>query len=928
MSQDYNHTINLPKTEFPMRAGLPKREPDMLADWLKEDLYELLMEKNSAQPKFIFHDGPPYANGDIHLGHALNKILKDFIIRYKNMSGFCCPYIPGWDTHGLPIESQVIKKFGLSRAEFGTVEFREKCREFALSYVTNQREQFKRLGILADWEHPYLTLHPEFEAKQIELFGQMAEKGLIYKGLKPVYWCPHDETALAEAEIEYADDPCQSIYVKFRVTEDFGKLSGIAPLANTYFVIWTTTTWTLPGNVAIALNGEFEYVVVAAQGENYILAEALVPDVMKAAGISQYEVLAKLPGTVFENMTAQHPFLDRQSLIILGDHVTLDAGTGCVHTAPGHGAEDYVACRGYDLPIVVPVDSKGYLNEEAGPFNGLYYDKANAAILENLKETGALLASQDIVHPYPHCWRCKHPIIYRATEQWFASVDAIKDAAVDACHGVTWLPGWGEDRIISMVRERSDWCISRQRIWGVPIPIFYCEDCHEPIINPETIAKISAIFRKEGSSAWYAKDAKELLPDGFVCPKCGGAHFTKESDIMDVWFDSGSSHAAVLETRDNMSWPADLYLEGADQYRGWFQSSLLTSIATRGKAPYKTVITHGMVVDGEGKKMSKSMGNVSSPQDVIRVYGADILRLWVSSADYRADVRISEDIFKQLSEIYLKIRNTSRFMLGNLNGFDPNHVLPYEELQEIDQWALMRLNQLIAKVTEAYENYEFHLIYHAIHNFCVVDMSNFYLDVVKDRLYCDATEGASRRAAQTVMYHILDAMVRMLAPILAFTANEIWLAMPHAAGADERNVVLNQMPKVNPAYENAALMAKWEKIHALRDDVNRALESARAAKTIGKSLEAAVTLYAEGESLALLREVEEKLASLCIVSKVTLCEGKGEGMPGENFADISIAIGHAAGTKCPRCWVYSEDAGHDPENPELCPRCAKVVSGK
>ena len=926
MSQDYNSTINLPKTDFPMRAGLPKREPDMLSAWEEQGLYELLMEKNAELPLFVFHDGPPYANGDIHLGHALNKILKDFIIRYKNMSGFRCPYIPGWDTHGLPIESQVIKKFGLSRAEFGTVEFREKCREFAMSYVNNQKEQFKRLGNLAEWDNPYLTLHYEFEAKQIELFGEMAEKGLIYKGLKPVYWCPHDETALAEAEIEYADDKCESIYVKFKVTEDFGKLSSIVPLDNTYFVIWTTTTWTLPGNVAIALNGEFEYVIVSANGENYIMAEDLVSSVMSAAGIENYEIKATLPGTDFENMKTQHPFLDRQSLIILGDHVTLDAGTGCVHTAPGHGAEDYVACRGYDLPIVVPVDSKGYLNEEAGKFAGLYYDKANEAILDELKESGALLTSQTIVHPYPHCWRCKHPIIYRATEQWFASVDAIKDAAVEACHGVTWLPNWGEDRIISMVRERSDWCISRQRIWGVPIPIFYCEACNEPVINPETIAKVSAIFREEGSSAWYAKDASELLPEGFVCPKCGKNHFTKETDIMDVWFDSGSSHAAVLETRDNMTWPADLYLEGADQYRGWFQSSLLTSIATRNAAPYKTVITHGMVVDGEGKKMSKSMGNVSSPLDIIKTYGADILRLWVSSADYRVDVRISEDIFKQLSEIYLKIRNTARFMLGNLNGFEPDNALAYDELEEMDKWALMRLNQLIEKVHDAYENYEFHIIYHAIHNFCVVDMSNFYLDVAKDRLYCDDTNGKSRRGAQTVMYKILDAMVRMLAPILAFTSNEIWLAMPHGKDADVRNVVLNQMPKVEAAYQNDELMAKWEKIHALRDDVNRALEAARGAREIGKSLEASVKIFAEGEDLVFLREIESKLASLFIVSKVELVEGKGDGMQGENFANITVAISRAEGVKCPRCWAFFTEGSTNAEHPDLCPRCAEVVS--
>lgn len=928
MSQDYNQSINLPKTDFPMRAGLPKREPDMLNAWEEQDVYKLLMEKNADKTAFIFHDGPPYANGDIHLGHALNKILKDFIIRYKNMSGFRTAFIPGWDTHGLPIESQVIKKFGLSRAEFGTVEFREKCREFALSYVENQKEQFKRLGILAEWDNPYLTLHPEFEAKQIELFGEMAEKGLIYKGLKPVYWCPHDETALAEAEIEYADDKCESIYVKFKVVDDKGKLSGIVSLENTYFVIWTTTTWTLPGNVAIALNANYEYVIVSANNENYIMAEELVAGVMQAAGIDSYEIITKITGTEFEHMTAQHPFLDRKSLIILGDHVTLDAGTGCVHTAPGHGAEDYVACHGYDLPIVVPVDSKGYLNEEAGQFNGLYYDKANAAILEELRSSGALLASQTITHPYPHCWRCKHPIIYRATEQWFASVDAIKDGAVKACHDVRWIPAWGEDRIINMVRERSDWCISRQRIWGVPIPIFYCKDCGEPIINSETIAAVSALFKKEGSSAWYAKDATDILPEGFACPKCGAHGFDKEKDIMDVWFDSGSSHAAVLETRDNMNWPADLYLEGADQYRGWFQSSLLTSIATRGRAPYKNVVTHGMVVDGEGKKMSKSMGNVSSPQDVIRSYGADILRLWVSSADYRVDVRISEDIFKQLSEIYLKIRNTARFMLGNLNGFNPNEAISYSELCEIDKWALMRLNLLIEKVLAAYENYEFHIIYHAIHNFCVVDMSNFYLDVVKDRLYCDHTDGQTRRGAQTVMYRILDAMVRMLAPVLAFTSNEIWLAMPHHDGVDTRNIVLNDMPAVDPEYNDDALMIKWEKIHMLRDDVNRALESARTNREIGKSLEAKVTLFAEGENYTFLSNIAEELSTLFIVSATEVVDGKGEGMQGENLADITISVSRASGTKCPRCWAFSNEAGIDPEHPELCPRCTKVVSGK
>ncbi|MEG2570147.1 MAG: isoleucine--tRNA ligase, partial [Clostridia bacterium] len=904
-------------------AGLPKREPAMLEKWENDEIYNKLMEKNASKPAFVFHDGPPYANGDIHLGHALNKILKDFVIRYKNMSGFRTAFVPGWDTHGLPIESQVIKKFGISRADFGTVEFREKCREFAMGYVENQKEQFKRLGILAEWDNPYLTLHPEFEARQVELFGEMAERGLIYKGLKPVYWCPHDETALAEAEIEYADDKCKSIYVKFKVTDGKGELPD-----NTYFVIWTTTTWTLPGNVAIALNGAFEYVVVSVGDENYIMAEELVAGVMQSAGIESYEIIKKMPGTAFEHMTAQHPFLERQSLVILGDHVTLEAGTGCVHTAPGHGAEDYVACRGYDLPIVVPVDSKGHLNELAGKFDGMYYAKANDAIYEELLTSGALLASEDITHPYPHCWRCKNPIIYRATEQWFASVDAIKDAAVEACHGVKWMPAWGEERIINMVRERSDWCISRQRIWGVPIPIFYCESCGEPLINHDTVAAVSAMFRKEGSSSWYAKEASEILPKGTVCPKCGAHEFSKETDIMDVWFDSGSSHAGVLEARDYLSSPADLYLEGGDQYRGWFQSSLLTSIATRGRAPYKNVVTHGMVVDGEGKKMSKSMGNVSSPKDVIRQYGADILRLWVSSADYRVDVRISEDIFKQLSDIYLKIRNTARFMLGNLNGFDPNELIAYSDMCEIDKWALMRLNQLIEKVTNAYENYEFHVIYHAVHNFCVVDMSNFYLDIVKDRLYCDSSNGKERRSAQTVMYHVLDAMVRMLTPVLAYTSDEIWQVMPHTADVDTRNVVFNDMPKINNEYNDDALMAKWEKIRMLREDVNSVLETARANREIGKSLEAKVVISADGESFDFIKSIEGELRNILIVSDAEVVTGRSDGTAGENMPQVKTTVMAAEGIKCPRCWAFSKNAGTDKAHPELCPRCTAIVTEK
>lgn len=927
MSQDYNNTINLPRTDFKMRAGLPVREPEMLKEWENQDVYSKLMEKNSEKPLYCLHDGPPYANGDIHLGHAFNKILKDFILRYKNMSGFKAPYVPGWDTHGLPIESQIIKKLGAGCLKSSPKEFRNKCREFALKYVANQKEQFKRLGVLGEWDNPYLTLDPKFEAKQVEVFGAMANKGLIYKGLKPVYWCAHDMTALAEAEIEYQDDKCESIFVKFKLKDDLGKLSDYAESSDIYFVIWTTTTWTLPGNLAIALNSDYEYALVKSEsGEIYIMASELYESVMKLAGITSYKVIAKMPGSVFENMKAEHPFINRDSLVILGDHVTLEAGTGCVHTAPGHGAEDFIACRDYDLPIIVPVDSKGYMNEHAGKYNGILYSQANDEILKDLKESGALLASQTIEHTYPHCWRCKNPIIYRATEQWFASIDPIKEQAENESHKVQWIPAWGEERIISMVRERSDWCISRQRIWGVPIPIFYCKECNEPIINDETIKIISKLFEENGSSIWYELEVSELLPKGTKCSECGASEFTKETDIMDVWFDSGSSHYAVLKTRDNLHWPADLYLEGGDQFRGWFQSSLLTSVATCGKAPYKMVLTNGWVVDGEGKKMSKSLGNVISPQDVIKKYGADILRLWVSSADYRVDVRISENIFKQLSEIYLKIRNTSRFILGNLEGFNPNEPVELESMPEIDRWALLRLNRLIEKVMNAYENFEYHTIYHSIHNFCVIDMSNFYLDIIKDRLYCDEKSGTARRSAQTVIYKILDAMVRMLCPILAFTSDEIWKAMPHHDGVDTENIILNEMPKASPDFYDAELESKWEKYGALRDDVNLALEAARAERIIGKSLEAKVSIYAKDDMLKLLKEAESILPKLFIASNVEITDKEFDGMAGESFNDIRIKVTPASGTKCPRCWLITEENGRHPEHPELCPRCTAVVT--
>ncbi len=914
---DYNSTLNLPKTEFPMRAGLPMREPAMLKDWEEKSIYAKLMEKNAGKPLYILHDGPPYANGDIHMGTAMNKVLKDFIVRYKNMSGFRAPYVPGWDTHGLPIESQIIKKSKLDRSKMTVPEFRDKCRDFALGFVDTQRGQFMRLGGIGDWFNPYLTLAPEFEACQIEVFGEIYEKGLIYKGLKPVYWCPHDETALAEAEVEYMDQEVSSIYVKFRVEDDKGKLLGL-DLSKTFFVIWTTTTWTLPGNVAISVNPGFEYCVASAGGENYIVASELLESVMKAAGIDDYSVGIKLSGADLEHMKTRHPFLDRDSLIITGDHVTLDAGSGCVHTAPGHGHEDFAACRGYDLPVIVPVDAKGFMTEEAGRFAGLYYAKAGAPIEELLSESGLLLATQKISHTYPHCWRCKHPVVYRATEQWFCSVDAIKDAAEKACRGAEWSPAWGEERMVSMVRERSDWCISRQRNWGVPIPIFYCGECKKALINRDTINKVSSVFASEGSNSWFAKDASELLPEGIVCPECGCASFTQETDIMDVWFDSGVTHAAVLEKREELQSPADLYLEGGDQYRGWFQSSLLTSVATKGTAPFKNVLSHGWIVDGEGKKMSKSLGNTILPGDIIKDYGADILRLWVSSADYRNDVRISKEIFKQLSEIYLKIRNTCRFILGNLEGFDPDSMAEPSSLLELDLWALSRLNRLTEKVTQAYEDNEFHIIYHSVHNFCVVELSNFYLDVIKDRLYCSGKDSHGRLSAQTAMYLILDALVRMMAPILAFTSEEIWSFMPHEKGADAESVLFNAMPSVSPEFELGADAAdKWERLLALRTEVNLALEAARRDKLIGKPLEACVTIRCGAAERAFLQGVLPELGKVFIVSEVRLEDGP-EG----------IEISRAGGEKCVRCWTYSHEIGGNESHPELCERCAGVVSAQ
>lgn len=917
MSQDYNSTLNLPKTDFPMRAGLPKSEPVTLKKWEDNKVYDKLMEHNEGKPLYVLHDGPPYANGDIHLGHALNKILKDFIVRYKNMSGFKSPYVPGWDTHGLPTELKARQKAGIgSSADISVLELRKLCEEFVTGYINDQRSQFKRLGAIGEWDNPYITLKHEFEAEQIKVFAEMATKGYIYKGLKPVYWCPECKTALAEAEIEYAEDPCHSIYVKFKVTDDLGKFKamGIEP-SKISFVIWTTTTWTLPANLAICLGPRFEYSIIKCGDEFYIMATDLFKNALEEAGITDYEVVATMKGSEFEYMKAAHPFLDRESLIIVGEHVTLESGTGCVHTAPGHGVDDYNVCLNYDIPVVCPVDSNGVLTEEAGQFAGLTTDEANKKIAIYLDETGSLFALKKIIHQYPHCWRCKSPILFRATDQWFCSVDDFKDEAIDAINTVEWVPAWGKERITSMVRDRKDWCISRQRKWGVPIPIFYCADCGEPYVDKDAMLKVAEIFGEEGSNAWFEKDAKQLMPDGVKCPKCGCESFEKEKDIMDVWFDSGSSHTAVVKRRPYLKFPADLYLEGNDQYRGWFQSSLLTSVATEGVAPYKTVLTHGMILDLERRKMSKSLGNGISPQEVIKQYGADVLRLWVSSTDYQTDVTISNDILKQTSEAYRKIRNTARYILGNLNDFEPDKdMVAVENLTNIDKWAVKTLNNLIEKSIASYEKFEFHQVYRSIYNFCVVDMSNFYLDVLKDRLYTEKKDSHSRRSAQTAMYLILDAMTRMLCPILAYTSDEIWQYMPHKSSDNTENILFNDMPSVIELDVDDEFMAEWGRISALRDDVKKEIETLVKDKTIKSSLEAKVTLKASGETLELLRKIEDEIKPALIVSEVEILEGDGE---------LSISVEKAEGEKCERCWTISKTVGQNSTHPTLCEKCLK-----
>ena len=922
MAQNYNDTIHKMQTPFEMRAGLPKKEPKMLEDWEQNHVYEQMIKNNEGKPQYILHDGPPYANGNIHMGTALNKIIKDIIIRYKNMSGFQAPYVPGYDTHGLPIELKALSSLGDKKAGVSKLELRQICKEFATEHIGVMNEQFKRLGVQGDFENPYLTLRPEFEARQVEIFGEMAKKGYIYKGMKAVYWCPEDRTALAEAEIEYAEDECDSIYVRFKLTDD---PNGVLakhniPLDKAWVVIWTTTTWTLPANVATCLNPNLEYAFVKIGDAYHIMARELVESTMKGCHIDEYEVLPEtVLGSELELMQYQHPFLDRKGLVILGDHVTLEGGTGCVHTAPGHGVEDFEVCVNHypQVPVVVPVDDAGRLTAEAGEkFAGLKVWDANKVILEHIKESGHLMGVQHITHQYPHCWRCHHPIIFRATEQWFCSIDAFKEDVYKAIDSVHWQPAWGHDRMAGMVRDRSDWCISRQRVWGVPIPVFYCKKCGKYHITDASIKAVSDLFRKEGSDAWYKYDANDILPKTEVC-ECGASDWEKDPDIMDVWFDSGSTWSAVCRERPELRWPVDMYMEGADQFRGWFQSSLLTCVATQGIAPYKEVLCHGWVVDEKGKQMHKSAGNGMEPSEIIRDYGADIIRLWVASSDYTVDVRAGKEIFRQLSEAYRKMRNTARFMLGNISDFDPaKDMVDDDQLFEIDRWALEACNKLTATMRDAYEHYDFSRAYHALYNFCVIDMSNFYMDVIKDRLYC--ADDHARRCAQTALYRILVDFTKLLAPILCFTSQEIWSYIPKLDGMKDY-VVFEQMPEAKAAADEA-FEAKWDRIMAIRDDVKKVLEQARADKVIGSALEAGLTLYCSKEVYDFLNAIPmDELADLFIVSHVDLVEGEG-GVKGL-VEGLGVSAAHAAGNKCLRCWKYETTVGED----GLCPRCAKVL---
>ncbi len=923
---DYKETLNLPKTDFPMRGNLPQREPEILQRWQQLELDRKLSEPDGDKPNFTLHDGPPYANGNIHIGHALNKILKDIVVKSKRMQGYYAPYVPGWDCHGLPIELKVDQKLGKKKREMTKAQIRKECRVYAETWVNTQSEEFQRLGIFGDWKHPYLTMHTAYEAATARELARFAERGGLYKGKKPVHWCSSCVTALAEAEVEYDDHTSPSIYVKFPYVDDLPE--GCEAMAGkpVSFVIWTTTPWTIPANLAVCLHPELDYVAVQTSEEILVLAEGLYQQVLTELGIEDAEVIATFQGSLFEKRNCQHPFYDRPSLIVLGDYVTLEAGTGCVHTAPGHGQDDYLTGLRYGLEIYNPVDDYGRYHSDLELFGGMKLKEANAAVTAELAERGALLQESSISHSYPHCWRCKKPIIFRATEQWFISMEAndLRKKALEHINDVQWIPHWGRERIYNMIENRPDWCISRQRSWGVPITVFYCTSCGESLADGKLMHHVADLFEETGSDLWFEKEAAELLPEGTVCPHCDGNDFRKEMDILDVWFDSGVSHAAVLEQQDHLQTPADLYLEGSDQHRGWFHSSLLASVGTRDTAPYKAVLTHGFVLDEKGRPMSKSVGNVVAPEKVIKKYGAEILRLWVATQDYRNDTRVGDQILKQVSEAYRRIRNTARYILGNINDFDPatDMVAPADML-EIDRWALSRLEGLAQRVFKAYDAYEFHVLHHAVHNFCGVDMSAFYLDVLKDRLYTAPAGSLARRSAQTAMYRILDTLTRVMAPVLSFTSEEIWSFLP---GEREESVHLAGFPEFEQGLADPVLEAKYEKLLALRSDVSKVLEQARVEKLIGHSLDACVELSADGDLAILLNEMADELAALLIVSQVTVTEDL-DGTTGEKLPELKIRVSKAGGEKCSRCWNYATSVGQNSEHPEVCERCLPALQG-
>ena len=926
---DYKNTLNLPQTSFPMKAGLPQREPEMLARWDEMGLYGLLRQQSAGRPKFILHDGPPYANGNIHMGTAFNKVLKDFIVKSRQMAGFDAVYVPGWDCHGLPIEYQVTKNLGDEACHKSQVDIRRRCRKYAEKYIDIQREEFVRLGVLGDWPDPYLTMKYSYEAAIAREFCRIYAGGGVYRSKKPVHWCMDCRTALAEAEVEYHDHKSKSIFVAFRLVDDLGPKYPELAGRDVSLVIWTTTPWTIPANLAVAANPELEYAAVEHEGKVYIMAARLAPLNMEAFGFQGWRVLCAVDPLDLEGKKARHPLYDRLSVGVLADYVTLEAGTGLVHTAPGHGREDYDTGRRYGLEPFAPVDDDGRFTAEAAPFEGQNVFEANEAIIAALRQAGALLAVEEISHSYPCCWRCKQPVIFRATPQWFISMEEndLRARSLKAIQNdVRWVPAWGRERIHGMIENRPDWCISRQRSWGVPITVFRCQGCGETVLTPEMAQKVVAAFEAEGADAWFTRSVAEILGELAVCPICGGHDLAKDNDILDVWFDSGCSQAAVLEAHPQLTWPADMYLEGSDQHRGWFHSSLLCAMATRGAAPYRQVLTHGFVVDGDGRKMSKSLGNVIAPQKVIDQYGAEILRLWVAAEDYTVDIRLSNDILKQLAEAYRRIRNTMRFMLGNLHDFDPQvHAVAPDQMGQMDRLMLHRLQELIGRVRKGYEDFAFHACFHGLHNYCVVDLSGFYLDVLKDRLYTRAPDDPARRAAQTVLYHTLSAMVRLAAPILSFTAEEVWDYLPGAKDMGQ-SVHMAALPQVEAALLDAELAGRWARLLELRGAVNKAMDLARKDKIVGNSLEAKLTLAAEGDLADFIAENAAVLQEITMVSQLELAPAlanptlKSEETPG-----LLIGVTPSGHQKCARCWTRLESVGQLPDLPELCERCAAVV---